>query len=487
MTLPGINNSVLDGGLGITQPASSVPHLIGPGSGGPLNTPTSVANQRQWLELFESDRDSPLADAVGLVLSLAGGPVIVTRGTASVAATSGVIAQSGAGPVITHDAPASVPKNSYDVIVEITKAGAIGTSEYKFSLDGGSTFSGSFVTAATIALGTSGISLDLAVGSYVVGEQYTFTTVGPMLAAADVDTAMTAAKASLLQWKFFGIVGQPATAAAAVLLFNEMSTELSAEAIGPDRYYRCLLSAGEGLASAAITAFNAVSSTRVGVLYGTMNITAPFPTAGRGVAIMPIVNAAIMRAAGNLMSTDLAQTDGADSVGAIPGVISISHNEFTDEAGLDAVKIGTMRTYSNTTGFFLTNVWLKSPVGSDFEFFQHGKIMDEACTVVAQFHQTLIASNFDVKNDGTGAYTEAEAQGIEKRCQRRLDQVIGSAARKIGPVRIGGKIGHVSEVRYQVDRAQNVLSTKIHQSSIALVPLSYPKIFNATFSFALQV
>jgi hypothetical protein len=113
--------------------------------------------------------------------------------------------------------------------------------------------------------------------------------------------------------------------------------------------------------------------------------------------------------------------------------------------------------------------------------------MDEACTVIAQQHQLLIGSDFEVKNDGSGAYTEAEAQGIEKVVQRTLDQVIGSALRKIGPTRLNGKVGHVTEIRYQVDRAQNVLVTKVHQSSLAMVPLNYPKIFNCSLSFALQI
>lgn len=486
MPIPGVTNTVLDGGLGVTSPASSVPHIIGPGSAGPLNTPTLIANQRVWLELF-NDRESPLADAVGYQLANAGGPVVVTRSAASVAATESAVAQSGAGPVITHDTPTSAPKNQYSVIVEITKAGAIGTSEYRFSLDGGRTFSQSFVTAATIALGTSGISADLAVGSYVLGERYTWTTTAPQMNATDLGTALDAAKLSQLTWKFFQLAGNFADADAAVLIFSALNTFLNGEASGPDRYFRALMNSGVDAAADVLTAFNAVTANRVGVLFNTAEVSAPFPSLGRGAAIMPVVNLAAMRAAGNLMSTDLGQTSGADSVGALPGVLSIGHDEFRAEAGLDAAKIGTTRTYSNTPGFFLTNVWLKSGPGSDFEFFQHGRIMDEACTVVAQQHQLLIGSNFEVKNDGSGAYTEAEAQGIEKRVQRALDQVIGSALRKIGPTRISGKVGHVSEFRYQVDRAQNVLSTKTHQASVGIVPLNYPKFFNTTFSFQLQV
>ena len=71
------------------------------------------------------------------------------------------------------------------------------------------------------------------------------------------------------------------------------------------------------------------------------------------------------------MSTDLAQVSGAQSVGAATGALRIGHDEFTANAGLNDAKIGTMRTYPNLTGFFLTNVFLRSALGSDFEFWQH--------------------------------------------------------------------------------------------------------------------
>lgn len=490
MTLPGVTNTVLDNQLGVTKPATSTPHLIGVGSGSTLalNTPTLVANQRHWLELTGNDRESPLADAVGTILGAAGGPVVVTRATAGVAATVSAVTTTGAGPTVTNNS--SAPLNTYDVIVEITKGGAIATSEYRFSLDNGATYSPSFVTAATITLGTSGVSLALAAGTYVLGDKYLVATTAPHFDATNLATATTAAQAatSTLDWKFFGLIGQPSTAAAGVLLFSPLATFLAGEASGPDRYYRALMNGGAGTTSAFLTAFNAVTSTRVGVAYSTTDAPAPFAVMGRARAHkMPLVNQAIVRAAANVMSTDLAQTAGAETVGALGGVISISHDEFLAEAGLDAKKIITARSYSNTEGFFLTNGWLKSADGSDFEFFQHGRIIDEACTAVAQEHQKLIGRNFDVKNDGTGSFTEASAQEIEKIVQRVLDQVIGSAARDIGPTTIGGKRGHVTDQRYQVDRANNVLTTKTLQASFAAVPRAYLKNLNATFSFALSV
>lgn len=492
MALPGITNTALDNQLGVTQPATSTPHVIGVGSGATLalNTPTLVANQRHWLELTGNDRESPLADAVGYALDNAGGPVVVTRATAGVAAVMSAVAQSGAGPVITEDSPTNSPKNTYEVIVEITKAGALATSEYRYTLDNGANWTPSFVTAATIALGTSGISLDMAAGTYVLGERYSFTTTAPHFDATNLNTALTAAQlaTATLDWDFYALAGQPATAAAGVLLFSALATFLNSESTGPDRYYRAMMNGGTNNAAATLTAYNAVNSTRILVAYLTGNAPAPFPVLGRGRATkMPLVNGVLARAAGNLMSTDLAQVAGAQSVGALVGFTSIEHNEFLAESGLDAAKITTARTYPNTTGFFLTNAWLKSAAGSDYEYWQHGRIIDEAMTVVAQQHTQLLHRNFEVKNDGTGSFTEASAQEIEKIVQRALDQVIGSGARDIGPTTISGKRGHVSEQRYQVDRTNNVLTTKTLQASWAAVPRAPLKNMNCTFSFALAV
>jgi hypothetical protein len=202
---------------------------------------------------------------------------------------------------------------------------------------------------------------------------------------------------------------------------------------------------------------------------------------------MSAANHVALRAAGNVVSTDLAQVSGADSVGAISGCQSISQNEFLNNAGLDTAKFATLRTYPNKPGFFLTNAPMSSPLGSDFEFWQHRRIMDLACRTVSAQHTDLISQSFTVKGDGTGSLTEDAAQSIEKRVQRALDNVIGSALRGVGPTRVDGKIGHVSDVGYQVDRTNNVLVTKTIIATVSLIPLGYAKRFTTTLSFKLQL
>ena len=495
MALPGITNTILDGGLGVTSPASSRPHVIGVADSGPVDTPTLISNQRQLKETFGTH--GPLVDCVGYILDNAGGPVLVTRTQSSTAATydggtsAEIAASSGGGTdnAINVIVATSAPKLDADVVVEIQTGGARGAMTFTYSLDGGETESPVTAGATTVALGDTGITLEFddgAVNPYVAGTTYSFEARAAMYDSTDLGTAFDAIELSNLTFDFLVFAGRAATASAAATLFSTIATQMAAFQ-SADRYYRAIMSAGEDTAANALTAFSALTSNRVAVLHGQFRSAPVFGVPGRGAPFLPASYAAAMRAAGNVMSTDLAQTFGADSVGALPGATEIDHNEYTENAGLDDAKIGTLRTYANLVGFYITNVWLKSASGSDFEFWQHGRMMDEACKVVSARHSELISSNVVVKADGSGSLVEFAALGIEKKVQRSLDAVIGSALRGIGPTTVDGSTGHVSDQRYQVDRTNNVLSTKELIATVSLVPRGYLKRLTTTLSYKLAV
>jgi hypothetical protein len=499
MALPGITNTILDGGLGVTTPASSRPHVVGPCDTGPLNTPTLISNQRQLKDTFGIH--GQLVDCIGYILDTAGGPVLATRTTASVAATYAI----GAGPTGATAAllPASTaggtdnslnlvvatsaPKLDADIVATITVGGARGAMKFKYSLDGNQTQSVEIQGATTNAIGDTGITFEwqaAAVNPYVAGQTFTGRARAPMYNSTNLTTAH--ADASLLTADFFVYAGKAANAADSVALFSNVAAKMAAF-VAQDRYYRAMMNIGEGTAALALASFAALSSTRVSVLHGNFRSAPVFGVPGRALPYLPAVYAAAARAAGNVMSTDLAQTFGAESVGPLVGATEIDHNEYTQNAGLDDAKIGTLRTYANLVGFYLTNVHLKSGAGSDFEFWQHGRIMDEACKEVSARHSELISSNVVCKADGTGSLVEFAAQAIEKKVQRGLDARIGSALRGIGPTTVDGSTGHVSDQRYQVDRTNNVLSTKTLIATVSIVPRGYLKNLQTTLSYKLAV
>lgn len=495
MALPGITNTILDGGLGVTTPASSRPLVIGPCDQGPLDTPTLISNQRQLKETFGTH--GPLVDCIGYILDIAGGPVLACRTSDTVAATydggteSDIVASSGGGTdnELHVIVATSAPKLDADVVVTITEGGARGDMKFTYSLDGGETESTEVQGATTNALGDTGITLewdDGAINDYTAGSTYSFEARAAMYNSADLATAHDAIEISPLTFDFVVYAGRAATASAAATMFSAIGTQMSAF-VTMDRYYRAIMSTGEDTAANALTAFSALTSNRIAVVHGQFRTAPVFGVPGRSVPFLPASYAAAARAAANVMSTDLAQTFGADTVGPLSGATEIDHNEYTENAGLDDAKIGTLRTYANLVGFYITNVWLKSASGSDFEFWQHGRMMDEACKVVSARHSELISSNVVVKADGTGSLVEFAAQAIEKKVQRSLDAVIGSALRGIGPTTVDGSTGHVSDQRYQVDRTNNVLSTKTLIATVTIVPRGYLKYLQTTLSYKLAV
>lgn len=501
MSLPGITNTILDGGLGVTKPASSRPHVIGCCDTGPLNTPTLISNQRQLKDAFGIH--GPLVDCVGYILDQAGGPVLVTRATGSVAATYAI----GTGPTGATAAllPASTaggtdnslnlvvatsaPKLDADIVATITVGGARSAMKFKYSLDGNKTQSVEIQGATTNAIGDTGITFEwqaAAVNPYVAGQTFTGEARAAMYNSTNLTTAHAAIDASLLTADFFVYAGRAANAVDSVALFSDVATKMAAF-VNQDRYYRAMMNIGEGTAALALASFASLSSTRVAVLHGQFRSAPAFGVPGRALPYLPAVYAAAARAAGNVMSTDLAQTFGAETVGPLVGATEIDHNEYTQNAGLDDAKIGTLRTYANLVGFYITNVWLKSGAGSDFEFWQHGRMMDEACKTVSARHSELISSNVVCKEDGTGSLVEFAALAIEKKVQRSLDAVIGSALRGIGPTTVDGSTGHVSDQKYQVDRTNNVLSTKTLIATVSIVPRGYLKQLQTTLSYKLAV
>lgn len=499
MALPGITNTILDGGLGVTTPASSRAHVVGVAEQGAFSTPTLVANPRILRELFGVH--GPAVDLAGYLLSLAGGPIVFTRTVEGVAATYDDGGGAGAtGSMVSSDTPGvdneidlavatSAPKNDYALVVKIIVGGVLADTTMQYSLDGGKSFSPTIAGGASIALGTSGVTLEMEAGStapYVAGALYTAVVKPPHYSAANLTTAFDAVDVSLLPFDFFAFAGEAVDSSGAATLFSTIATKMAAY-VTKDRYYRAIMGGGDDTTAAALTAWAASVSTRVAIVYGQFRTAPPFGHPGRSLPHMPMLNAAVARAGGNVMSTDLAQTSGASSVGALPGASDLSHDEYLAEAGLNDAKIGTGRTFANLIGVFLTNVWLKSGVGSDFEFWQHGRIMDEACKVVSAQHSLLVSSSVITKTDGTGSLFEPSALAIEKRVQRALDNVIGSAVRGVGPTTVDGTTGHVSDIAYQVDRTNNVLSTKELIATVSIVPRGYLKTLSTTFAYKLQV
>lgn len=88
---------------------------------------------------------------------------------------AGDVTQDGSGPLFTVTGE---PVSDYPIVVQITTSGALGVAVFKWSLNGGSTYTTGVLTAATVTLGNTGLVLNFPVGVYTLDTVYTFQTTG---------------------------------------------------------------------------------------------------------------------------------------------------------------------------------------------------------------------------------------------------------------------------------------------------------------------
>lgn len=190
--IPSSTETVRDFGLGITQPASMTPLVIGVCSG------SITANEMHLYSSPTTLRDEagegPAVEAAAEILSQGGGPIGFMKMTASIAATRGevlptfgvdgvlsAVTNAGGGPTVT--VAGTDPTGHYNFRIEITTGGVLGTSQFRWSIDGGSTWVASAIptpTGGTYLLSatgvTTGVTATFAAGTYILSATYSWTS-----------------------------------------------------------------------------------------------------------------------------------------------------------------------------------------------------------------------------------------------------------------------------------------------------------------------
>lgn len=119
-----------------------------------------------------------------------GVPLVVSDRLASSA--FGTVTATGTTPpdITVTGTPTSA---GYKFVIQCTKAGALGTSEIKWSSDGGISFEGPVATAAAMVLGDTGATIAIAAGSMSTNNKWTFESAG-------THTSLLCKRGSLVAW-----------------------------------------------------------------------------------------------------------------------------------------------------------------------------------------------------------------------------------------------------------------------------------------------
>lgn len=222
MSLPEVTIDPQDFGL-VSIPAntSQVIAIVGVSSAGSVNAVTSWAGPNQTA-MRDALGTGPLVENAAYQRSIAGGSVITCKADASTAGAVGSVTHVGTGAsVLTLGA--SAPLDGYSVIVKISRAGAVpasGTVAFRYSLDGGTTYSGEIAlpSSGLYTISGTGISLVFSAASLVVDDTYAFACTPPQASLSDVTDAIDALLADPRTWGWLHVVGAPAPALGSVVV-----------------------------------------------------------------------------------------------------------------------------------------------------------------------------------------------------------------------------------------------------------------------------
>lgn len=504
MTIPKVNFTVVDNGLGQQNPGNgNLLVVVGVGSGGsvPTNQPFNSAVGGAFVTAGGYGPGPQLAE---LVLAESGNSVLfIGAGITSVGTNTQVYSKNGntSSSVVTLTGS---PNDTIYGLATVVTGGTVGTGpiQLQLSVDGGrSTYVtvnlGTALSCAVSPSGTnqSGLTLNFAAGTLNTGDQFYWVSSEPQASNASVVSAIQ----SLYSLPFGE---QP------IVIYDA-----GCHATGPDvtaydaqmtalfnkrRFMRMFTAAQDclwgGVSTQTENAWIAIieashvndSSNRVGVSAGHYNVTSPVDNANYR---RPLTWLAAVRNAENAIQVDLGRVeDGALAPVSLPsqptwppaittpitggsagcGDGFLYHNEAAVPS-LDAARFMTALQYVGFPGFYITDPQLMALPGSDFNELEHGLVIDAACLIWYLFATQKLRSGVRV-NKATGFIYETDRQQIQMAGTQALRNVLTP-----------GNV--VTDVYVTLSATDPILTNSTLSATVSVIPLGLIVVVNTLVTF----
>jgi hypothetical protein len=395
--------TVEDGLLGAVGDAGAGAHVKIGVSPIESSVPILVTGTMDVKKIREKLGYSPLADACMDSVSSGTNMIYCIPVKASTDGSVGEITKAGTGEsTITVEGK---PYSAYKVIVEILTAGGFNEAAFKYSIDGGSTYSeettvpadGSYILSAT------GLTLKFAehstkADSYKVGDKLSFETTAPQMTNQDVLGAVTKLKSMAQEFEFVHIVG---TSTKALWAAMEIEAEkfandykiplffiLEARDINKDEtldaYSTALLAERKGL-----------TSYRIQVVQGRAKFT---KMDGQ---VANVNGAAII--CGLYAKASVNESIGKVSEFAIKGVLELLPAGIGDyNPVLDSAGYVTFRQYQGIEGFYVSNARTMAAANSDYKYAERVRTMNKVVKLCRKEAFKYLQDDIDMKDqDGS--------------------------------------------------------------------------------------
>lgn len=431
LPVPSAKLSIADGGLGLSSNgAGGASFKVGTSSGGVAAQFVSFLGidvQRAFTELGDG---GPLPNATAKHLINSGGKKVTTyKVTPTTPGASSAITRTGGstGPLVTLS---STPNDQYENQLEIVDGGARGTATFRYTTDGGDTWSAEFVTAATFDLET-GVTVNFPTTTdYAAGETYSWTDTAPIMTSGDVATAVDEIIASAHQGRLVHILGQAATAADCRTIATMLATKFTA-ALNAKRYMFFLLEAPAVAKATLITEFASFAEKGVVVCAGFAEIvndkTAKVEKRSIGRVVAPRIarNPLATQASRTLNDGDLDRLTDVDTLVPSGAVDADGYWDSASDSSLNDARFTTLMTHVGYEGVYICNAQTMAGTGSDFAHVTYLNIILEAAEIWNGYALKQVQRRLR-KNPTTGYIAGGFADAIEHDGEELIRKTLGS-------------------------------------------------------------
>lgn len=468
-----------DGGLGVTRALARPPAIVGCSSSGTADTAYLAASFEDALSTFGYGKLTALAAEY---FRLVGGPIVMVKAASTTAGTCSSVTAGGSN---TSTAVLSVTtatsRDDFRVKVVCTRAAAnlaALTAAVKISLDNGGTYMPEQAVPAdgAITIPNTGIVVDFADGTFVVGDSWTFTGTAPIWDTTALGTALDALEATTYDHEFVQVAEQ--TTGATVGTLNTSVSGLESSNV-----FRWWLAGTRDQSSGESV------STWQGVLLGTSPGFSAFESrhgavcAGFAERDDALWGCSMRRNVGWLIGPRLALAREVGSVGLAehPGRVRSGPLSGIDDGdlvhdlrtltGLDTGRFMGAHSLPGRGGYYATAT-TRAAAGSDFTSVMNIRVVKEAARLAVAVMQEFI--NDSVRTISGGRIDPRDADAADGYVTAALKQDLVAT-------------GLASAVSAQVDRTNNVLSTSTLNFKVRVQPLGYATAIDIDLSLSATV
>jgi hypothetical protein len=498
----------------VVAPLSSVQAVIG---WAPTGTPYQIVSTQNPATLQSVFTAGPLVEAASLVCA-AGGTVLAVsvpltaKGLASAVGYSSTNAYHTAGgtAALTLDGTNGAWDDNY-LVVECVVAGTVGTGpgpSIQISVDAGRNFGPaiSLGSATSYAIANSGITVGFT-GAYAmaVGDAFYWQTIGPKWNLGAVQTALNTLGGSqygIVGWGSTHLVGNDSsstggsgtTFTGGVDGASAATIETYADSLAAAyTYTRIMLAARDAAAPAQYGGsgetdatwygnisndYSAVSAKRIMACagyYNTPSATGQNTSYGTPARRRSLAWATAARTA--TITPQVMQSRVSD--GALSNIIVnpssdpldgfVYHNDGSN-GPLDTARFCSARTRKGKPGYFVSHPNLMSPLGSQYNWWPKGAVIDIAAFLVHQLGDDFIDSDMRVNANGTLYINDVNK--IQDHIGAGIDAVLLAQ-------------GWVSQATVVVvDQTANVAATSVVPLTVTVYGRGYVDEIAATLGFA---